>query len=66
MVTIMAICEHALDSWVVMGHTRETAEDAYRAYGHFYKRPLYRVVVTERPRPRLAATPIACWSGPKV
>lgn len=48
MTFIFAITDNPHTDWVAMGHTREIAEEAFRANLHFFPRPLYRIVARRR------------------
>lgn len=48
MIFIFAITGNDFTDWVALGHTREIAEESYKANLHFFPRPLYRIVARRR------------------
>jgi hypothetical protein len=48
MTFIFAITGDDRTDWVSLGHTREMAEEAFKANLYFFPKPLYRIVARRR------------------
>lgn len=49
-VTIVAVCDFRYQDWIIVGHTREQAEENYKAASTFHAKPHYRVIITPKRR----------------